>query len=372
MMEFSDQSSSESSSDSEYDDTILTDSSSDESIDENTLDKPTNIHVLNPSSNQEYISALDTIWREQEPIIEHYPLYGFSYEVKNMDNAVTEIDCFLKLFSEDILNRILNYTNRKMAAKPKRKKQRNPSSLYNPIEMAELKAVLGLWLLWGSTGKDRLSPKALFSTDKNVNSIEAHLCFTQERYEEIINALRFDDKSNRKNLDKIAPIREIFSSVILNFPTVYNVGQTVCVDESIVGFEGNCPIKVFMPGKPHKYGVKIWSCVDVESKYLYNAKIYEGKQNPGEAHVAKKVVLDLTENLLDEGRIVVTDNFFTHPVLGKELYAQRTFLLENWINFTHTSTKRFMVNIHPKFGAVLSVIKQFETYTWINAICATD
>lgn len=78
-----------------------------------------------------------------------------------------------------------------------------------------------------------------------------------------------------------------------------------------------------MKSKPAKYGIKLWSCVDVDTKFLLNVDIYLGKNNTDakkNKEVGKNVVLNLTRNYNGTGRIVTCDNFFTSIPLANELW----------------------------------------------------
>jgi predicted O-methyltransferase YrrM len=59
-------------------------------------------------------------------------------------------------------------------------------------------------------------------------------------------------------------------------------------------------------------------------KYL---KIYESKEPDAGQSVPTKEVLELSENLLNAGRILVTDNFYTRIELAKKLLQRKTYLL---------------------------------------------
>jgi len=52
----------------------------------------------------------------------------------------------------------------------------------------------------------------------------------------------------------------------------------VCINETLVGFRGRCLFHVYIPSKPDRYGLKIWSMCDVSSNYLYNLQEYLGKE----------------------------------------------------------------------------------------------
>jgi Transposase IS4 len=89
--------------------------------------------------------------------------------------------------------------------------------------------------------------------------------------------MRFDDRSTRSPHDRLAHIREVFSIFTRNCQAVYSPGEVLTVDESLVGFRGRCKFKMFIPSKPKKFGLKIWSMVDVSNMYLCNAAVYLGK-----------------------------------------------------------------------------------------------
>jgi len=77
-----------------------------------------------------------------------------------------------------------------------------------------------------------------------------------------------------------------------------------------------------MPTKPAKYDIKLWMCCDAETKYVYKASVYCGKENAREAtcrDLGGKVVRQLLEPLHCEGRNITTDNYFTSLGLARDL-----------------------------------------------------
>lgn len=50
-----------------------------------------------------------------------------------------------------------------------------------------------------------------------------------------------------------------------------DVGHFVTVDETLVGYRGRCGIRVYMPSKPAKYGIRVYNSVDAETMYMFNA-----------------------------------------------------------------------------------------------------
>ena len=77
-----------------------------------------------------------------------------------------------------------------------------------------------------------------------------------------------------------------------------------------------------MKSKPAKYGIKLWTCVDVDTKFLLNVDIYLGKASrdaPNNTEIGKNVFLNLTE-IYRTGRVVTCDNFFTSVTLANQLW----------------------------------------------------
>ena len=85
------------------------------------------------------------------------------------------------------------------------------------------------------------------------------------RFYFIMRMLRFDDLSKRDKTNPLAPVQEIFEKFNQNLIKNYTCGPTVCVDEKLEKFFGRCKFKMYIPSKPAKYGIKIFSVVDCES-----------------------------------------------------------------------------------------------------------
>ena len=67
-------------------------------------------------------------------------------------------------------------------------------------------------------------------------------------------------------MDKLAAIREvhdIVTDILANAYIIsYTSGPDVTIDEGMTAFKWRCPIKIYMPNKPDKYGIKNFMMVD--------------------------------------------------------------------------------------------------------------
>ena len=65
--------------------------------------------------------------------------------------------------------------------------------------------------------------------------------------------------------------------IVNNFKTHYEPQQNLSVDESMVGFKGRLSWIQYMPKKPRKWGIKIWTQADSTNGYVSSLKVYTGK-----------------------------------------------------------------------------------------------
>ncbi|XP_035223678.1 uncharacterized protein LOC118196351 [Stegodyphus dumicola] len=141
--------------------------------------------------------------------------------------------------------------------------------------------------------------------------------------------MRFDDiqtRQSRKELDKLAPIREFFENFVENWQKSYSVGEYVTIDEKLEFFRGRCPFRQYMPKKPSKYGIKVFALVDSRVFYTWKMEIYAGKQPKGPFQVdnsPSSVVKRLMEPLYNSGRNLTVDNWYTSYPLSQELLKKK-------------------------------------------------
>ena len=75
-----------------------------------------------------------------------------------------------------------------------------------------------------------------------------------------------------------------------------------------------------------KQGFKVWVMADSENRYVLDLQVYVGRQCCGneEKGLGKRVVLKLTEPLAGRHHHVFCDNFFSSPLLLRELLGRGT------------------------------------------------
>ena len=206
----------------------------------------------------------------------------------SFDSPAEAFSCF---FTSEIMDIILQSTNEEGF--------RIYADSWHPVDRTELEAYLGLILLAG-VYRARSEPVINLWNRESGRPI-FNSCMGRNRFQVLTRVLRFDsrtDRQERRQRDKMAPIRVLHDKMAALCRNNYKVGPQVCVDEQLVLFRGRCPFRVYIPSKPGKYGLKVWACCDVNTAYISNFELYTGITGHGrEIGQASRVVLQMTDHL---------------------------------------------------------------------------
>ena len=131
---------------------------------------------------------------------------------------------------------------------------------------------------------------------------------------------------NNKTKSKTHMLDEFFATLTERFSTFSTAGNCFAIDESMIPWYGRyCPIRVYIKGKPYKYGMKLWQLCDWPSGYCRELKLYPGRGDKWEFETeesmqgwtyAERVVLCLTKDLPRGCFFTVDRNFMTPKLAG--------------------------------------------------------
>lgn len=230
------------------------------------------------------------------------------------------IDIWSLFFTDDILQVIVENTNIYIGMT-----NFNPSNrTARPTDIIELKALIGLLYISSMSKNNRVNAADLFRT--NGTSMEIfRLTMSLQRFKFLLRHIRFDNKTTREERqrhDKLAPIREVFDAFNSNLSKYFSLSEYTTVDEMLVAFRGRCGFRVYMPNKPNRYGIKIYSLVDSKMSYTIKLEIYVGQQPQGPFRVPTdnvSLLSRLCQPISGSRRNVTMDNFFTSMAVAKAL-----------------------------------------------------
>lgn len=236
------------------------------------------------------------------------------------------LDYFELFLTRDILEHITDQTNL-YAVQQMLTSDTTPGSRvhgWDPVTVNEIGKFLALigWmgLVKLPSIKDYWRVHALYGLPL------ARKVMPRNRFELILKFLHFADNINADPEDRLSKLRIILDKFTSNFQKAYTPGQKICVDESLIPWRGRLLFRQYIPNKASKYGIKVFKLC-TEKGYTWNLIIYCGKSRSQEVGVSEKTVMELAEGLLDEGRTIYTDNYYTSIPLAYRLRRRRTHLV---------------------------------------------
>lgn len=227
-------------------------------------------------------------------------------------------NCFI---TDEILDLIVNYTNIYIdGIKQKYSRARDVRC----TNKTEIKALFGLLYYAGVLKSGKLNTRDLWATDGT--GIDLFIAtMSRKRFLLLLNCLRFDDiqnRSARRQTDKLAPIRQISDLFKIQLLNNYSVGTNVTIDEKLEPFRGRCSFRQYIKSKPAKYGIKIFLLTDSKTYYTSHFEIYCGQQADGPykvennpSSIVKRLILPIDKT----GRNITMDNWFVSVPLVRDL-----------------------------------------------------
>lgn len=205
-----------------------------------------------------------------ENIITHLP--GPKIAVRNL-KTVNEI--WQQFFDLDMLRIIVESTNKHIQrSKENYSRERNVKE----TDIAEVHGLISLLYLAGVLKAGRLNVSELWRND-GTGVEQFRLTMSKFRFQFLLQHLRFDDmdtRTERRNVDRLAPIRDMFNLFVEKCQSAYTPFQNVTIDEKLEAFRGRCGFRVYIPRKPNKYGLKVFALVDSKTFYTSNLEVYVG------------------------------------------------------------------------------------------------
>ncbi|XP_024873440.1 uncharacterized protein LOC112455634 [Temnothorax curvispinosus] len=207
---------------------------------------------------------------------------------------------------------IVKYTN--MYIKSKRSVSYKRERDCRDTTRCEILALIGTLFFIGTKKGSYTNVLELWTTNgTGIQILRAVMGY--KRFLFLLRCLRFDDKSTKsekKQTDKLAPIRSMLDSFVRNCKNSYTVSEYVTTDEMLHPFRGRCSSVQYISSKPAKYGLKCFAMCDAKTFYTSNLEVYCGTQPSGPFNVSNSPT-DIVKRLVEpiEGSNLTTDSWYT-------------------------------------------------------------
>ena len=97
---------------------------------------------------------------------------------------------------------------------------------------------------------------------------------TRNRFDLLLKCLHFCNNADiNDNTKKLFKVEKVMNLAIAQFIQAANPGKDVVIDETMIPWRGRLSFRQYIPGKAHKYGVKLYKLCTVEG-YTWNLKVY--------------------------------------------------------------------------------------------------
>ena len=173
-----------------------------------------------------------------------------------------------------------------------------------------------------------------WSTDPIFRNSWFSSIFSRDRFKQILRYLHCADNSKRPDRNapgyKLFKVQALIDTLNLSFRNLYTPKQNLSIDESMVGTKCRVSFIQYMPKKPKKFGIKLWTLCEAETGYCLQFQVYTGKteNDSGEVQaehgLTYRVVFDLMKYYFDKGYVVFLDNFYTSYQLFVDLLSKGT------------------------------------------------
>ncbi|XP_006872930.1 PREDICTED: piggyBac transposable element-derived protein 4-like [Chrysochloris asiatica] len=247
----------------------------------------------------------------------------------DLTNTDTEVDYFLSLFTEEILETIKDQTNLYATQERTRRYRgqeiRKSTENWQPTSVEEIKAFIAVHILMGIHVLPEL--RHYWSSDPLLGLSSVPDFMTKARFKKLTENIHCNDNSKavpkgEPGYDRLHKLRPIINALNSRLKEVYMPSSVMAIDESMVPFKCRSSIKQYMPIKPIKRGYKVWCLADSQTGFVSQFDIYCGKKgidSDSSLSLGESVVLGLCHSWYHSHRLIAFSNYFTSYHLMKSM-----------------------------------------------------
>ena len=234
----------------------------------------------------------------------------------------SQLECFQLFLSSEVYDELLTQSN--LYAEQQRA-AKNDNTPWSPISKEELLAFIGVIMAMGVIQVP--SADDYWSIDPILAHPWFRTMFTRFRFRQILRYLHVADNTKAMQrsdprYDKLWKVRYLADVLATRFLELYNPHPQISVDESMIGTKCRLSFIQYLPKMAVKWGIKVWVCADAVNGYIYTFDVYCGANSTTAVTsngVAYGVVFKLIEPCLRKGYTVYMDNYYSSPLLYKDL-----------------------------------------------------
>lgn len=282
-------------------------------------------------------------WRKEMPTYTSEPQNEEKHKLEEIENKVggkTPFEVFSLYFSDEVWDKIITYT----------KKYASDNNRHSfDIDKTSLMRFFGILIFSGYHTLP--ATKMYWSKDEDKGVMIVRNCMSRNRFDSIKQNLHLSDNDHLDKSDRFSKLRPLFNMINEKNMQFGVFSHNLSIDEEMVPYFGRHSCKMYIKGKPIRFGFKLW-CICSSNGYLYKFIPYGGKTSTyeNELGLGENVVVDLL-SIVQHPSVhrVFFDNFFSSYKLfcllkEKGFYATGTIRE----NRTSNSTMETVKNLRKK------------------------
>lgn len=229
------------------------------------------------------------------PMVHQYPILA----------TMSEFQLWKEVFDEDVFGLILQQTLLYG--------RRDLSNLNFKLSYEELERFLGIVLLSGYHCIPRERDYWSNQIDLKVELVSDVM--SRDRFSEIKRAIHLADNHSLQPGNKMAKVEPLYNLLNRALQRCGIFHENLSIDESMVPYKGRHSARMFMKGKPIRFGYKIWTLAGSDG-YPYASIIYQGRSTTAQieplgSSVVKRLLTTVERLSQPAKHNIFFDNFFT-------------------------------------------------------------
>ncbi|KAK7882854.1 hypothetical protein WMY93_029028 [Mugilogobius chulae] len=235
----------------------------------------------------------------------------------------TILQFFQQFFTNAVLLTVINNSN---------KHGRSQNTEWTDVTLADMYSFIAI-LIYMALVKAPTYRK-YWNRSKQYNFPYPKTIITGKKFLSILSTLHLsdpeDDRTNNEKRwtplhDRLQKIKPLYTDLRIACRQNFQPGQHIAIDERMVASKARITFKQYLKSKPVKWGFKLFVLADSLSGYTWDFFVYEGKSaDPSQKGLSYDIVMSLLNtSLLGTGYKLYVDNFYTSPILFKDLLQKK-------------------------------------------------
>lgn len=278
-------------------------------------------------------------WNENDDYFQPIDVEGLETSAHDFRDTYADfspINIFKTFLNDEIMNLLVLETNRYASQHNRHDVIVTEDDIFKFIGILILSGYHSMpqqWMYW--------------SSDEDIGLPLVKDTMAKNKFKAIKQYLHLANNDTLDNSDKLAKIRPFYDLLNRQLQQHGIFSEALSIDEQMVPYFGRHSSKMYMKGKPVKFGYKLWLLCSSEG-YPFNCIVYTGKGEKSDPRpLAERVVMALIEPIENPKSHTLTfDNFFTSYQLLRNLQCVGMKALgtvrENRLNRCPIPTKKEM------------------------------